>query len=113
MNSKAQGNCRIKRDIRSGLAFYAFFLRLLRTLGQGPYTVHIIHRQTKAPNEQTCTNLLGNLPHAVYELQEYRRALVIRVILVSVTVTLHKKKHSHQQIADPVGEISAADANLC
>lgn len=37
------------------------------------------------------TNLFSDLPHAVYELKEYWGALVIRMILVSVTVTLQKK----------------------
>ena len=40
--------------------------------------------------DETHTNLLGDLPHTVHKLQEYRRTLVICVILVSMAITLQQ-----------------------
>ena len=47
----------------------------------------------KKPRNSNESYLSGDLPHTVNKLQEHWRALIIRVILVSMTVPLQEWKH--------------------
>ena len=47
----------------------------------------------KKPRNSNESYLSGDLPYAVNKLQEHWRALIIRVILVSMTVPLQEQKH--------------------